>query len=206
MKNVTAQELAKLKNKPSVCYYLEFEVGNNYYRYTAGDINEEFDGNTYIAGIVDADSFDDIEITSTPKINDSNITLFDADYSLTTLFLSQPYMNRHCGIYKIIKDEDGNEILTKIVFEGLITDASPDAENNMVELTVSSIWADYEKVAGVRTNPASQQRFEPTDTAFEHTSQADKTIYWGKDAPSSSGGSANSGADITKRPPISQAQ
>jgi hypothetical protein len=199
---VTTQELAALKDSPRVKYLLEFTIGATTYRLSNTDSTEVNGLNQYIPGFID--EMPDIEITSDPKTNDVSIELADPERIFITAFLSQPWMNRTCTIFKVIEDKNGDVILTKNAFQGFLSDFSINSEQSTIEITASSIWADFEKTAGIKTNAKSQQRYYPTDTAFEHSSKAIEKVYWGKDAPGVSGGTVGGGSRDVGQPQADQ--
>jgi hypothetical protein len=184
----TNQLLADLKDKPRIFYVLKFVINATTYRFTNADTVKVIGGETYIPGFLD--EMEEIEITSEPRTNDNGIVFSDPDRAITTAFLSGKWMNKTCSIIKVFENKNGVQILSKNAFEGLISDYSIDYEGSTVEATVSSIWADFEKQSGIKTNPKSQQRFYPNDTAFEHSAKATNKVYWGKDAPAGTGGGA----------------
>lgn len=182
----TVSELAALKAEPRVFYLFEFELGATTYRFTNSDLTESYLGNSYLPGFIDEVA--EIEITGSPKINSIDIKLHDADNSISTLLLGSSWMNKPFKFLKVIQSATGSNILVKNAFEGLISDFAIDPDSSEVEITTSSIWADFEKVSSIKTNPKSQQRHYPNDTAFEHSASAMKKVYWGKDSPAASGG------------------
>ena len=201
----TPQVLASLKDSPRVFYALSFVVTDTTFRFTNADTVKTVSGQQYIPGFLD--EMDEIEITSEPKTNDNTIVFSDPDRAMTTAFLSGKWMNKPCAIFKVFEDKNGAQILTKSAFDGFISDYSIDYEASTVEITVSSVWADFEKQSGIKTNPKSQQRFYPNDTAFEHSASAMKKIYWGKDAPrgpSGYAGSSTSGGSVFLEPTVKE--
>lgn len=202
MKNYGSSVIAQLRQRPTITYLVEMEIGSTMYYFTTSDTDDIYNGNTYIAGILDDDSIEDIEITSTPKTNDSNISLHSPSSALKAIFLNEPYMNKPIKTLKHITNYFGDEIITKIAFEGLISSVDIDAESNTIDITQSSIWADYERVTGVKTNHTSHQRHYPDDTAFEHSAAAIDKIYWGQESPvttttgSNGGGSSFGGPSV----------
>ena len=180
----TVSELSALKAEPRVFYLFEFELGVTTYRFTNSDLTEDYLGNSYLPGFID--DVDEIEITAAPKINGIDINLHDADNAISTLLLGSNWMNKPFKILKVIENAGGSVILVKNAFEGLISDFAIDPDSSEVSITTASIWADFEKQSGIKTNSKSQQRHYPSDTGFEHSSSAVNKVYWGKDAPSSS--------------------
>lgn len=191
MISVTSTEFEKLKNGVQEIFLVKFQIGSTFYRLTNADTQQQLNFEFYTPGIID--EMDEIEITSTPKTNDINIALNDVDNAFATLLLSQAWMNKSVTITRLLVAKDTTRLSTEKAFEGYLSDFSIDVDNSTTEITVSSVWADYEKESGISTNPKSQQRYFPNDTAFEHSASAMKKIYWGKDAPTSgsSGGFGN---------------
>lgn len=178
----TAAQLARLKDKPSINHLVQFQIGDTWYYLTDADIPIDYAGATYVPGYLDSEQIGDIEVTSEPKTNDISIDTQAHENTFVGLLLSGDWMNKPLTIYKHIWDEQG-AILTKNAFQGLLSDYELTEENNVASLVVSSIWADFEKTASIRTNPVSQQRYYPGDRAFEWAVQAMKKVYWGKANP-----------------------
>ena len=177
----TVQELAALKDAPRVFYALQFSIGLSTYRFCTADTEKSVFLNAYMPGFID--EMDEIEITAQPRTNDQTVVMSDPELIFTSLLLGGGYMNKPFVIYKVIEDRNGSTIKVKNAFEGFISDYVIDVDSSTVELIASSVWADFEKTSGIKTNPKSQQRFYPLDTAFEHAAYARDKIYWGKDAP-----------------------
>lgn len=207
MINVTTTVLNQLKSAVGINYLVKFSAGASTYRFTTSDSTETYNSETYIPGYLDYNAIEDVEVTSDPRINNTKIGIDAADNTILSAFLSGGWMNKPCQIIKVITSTDGVPILTKVAFDGLLSDFSIDANKSKVTLTVSSIWADYQKVSGIKTNPKSQQRYYATDTAFEHSQSAMKKLYWGADAPrngTGSGGGAGNAPGTVPGSPIQQ--
>lgn len=179
----TQAQLDALKAGPVVSYLIKFDIGNTTYRLTTQDHVVNYSVHTYTPGF--NVSVDRIEITSMPRTNDIKIELIDVNKTIVTELLSNAWMNKDCEILKLFQKPDGEVILVKSAFEGSLTDFEISEKDSKVELTMTSVWADFEKEAGIKTNLKSQQRFYPNDTAGRHASEAIKKVYWGKDAPRS---------------------
>ena len=209
MINVTTQELEQLKKAVCINYLVEYQAGNSTFRFTASDSIETYNGEDYLPGYISYGGIDEIEVTSDLKLNNTSINIDAADNAIIGPFLSPGWMNKPCSIIKVITDPDGNALLNKVVFEGLLSSISINSKKSVIKITASSIWADYEKVSGIKTNNKSQQRFYPTDTAFEHSQAATKKVYWGSDAPrlgsGVSGGGFGSDTGRIGEAPFSQA-
>jgi len=194
----TAAQLARLKGKPRINHLVQFQIGDTWYYLTDADIPIDYAGATYVPGYLDSEQIGDIEVTSEPKTNDISIDTQAHENTFVGLLLSGDWMNKPLTIYKHIWDDQG-EILTKNAFQGLLSDFEITEEDNVASLVVSSIWADFEKTASIRTNPSSQQRFYPGDRAFEWAVQAMKKVYWGKASPTAAE-SSGFGGKIGKPP------
>ncbi|GBL02927.1 hypothetical protein [Glaciecola sp. KUL10] len=181
----TTEQLVALKGITKIVYLLSFEIGNTTYRFSSGDAEVYHAANPYYPGFID--EMPDIEITSQPTTNDISIDFYDESKVLSTALLSQNWMNKPLKATKQILDANGNVILNKIAFQGYLSDFSIDAQKSITEITASSIWADFEKTSGIKTNAKSQQRYYPNDTAFEHSQSAVDKVYWGKDGPKTQG-------------------
>lgn len=197
MMPVTAQELAKLKTSVGITYLVKFAAGGVSYRFTTSDSNDFYQSETYLPGYIDFDGIDEIEVTSDLKINNTKISIDAADNTILSVFLASDWMNKPCSIIKLITDSSGALLMAKTVLNGFLSAVSIDPTKSKVKLTAASIWADYEKTSGIKTNNKSQQRHYPTDTAFEHSQAAMKKIYWGADAPRNQAGSRSGGGGGT---------
>lgn len=189
----TAAQLEALRNGPSVAYLIKKQIGSTLYHLTNKDIEIEYDTDTYLPGFIQ--SIDDIEVTSEPRTNTISIELGTHDNTFVPLYLGGEFRNKPLTIFKHFYNADG-PILTKNVFKGLLTNYSQDVENDTLTISVESVWADFEKQTGIKTNVDSHQRFYPSDTGFRHVVPSSKKIYWGVLAPGngSTSGSGGGGA------------
>jgi hypothetical protein len=181
MLSVTSGQRLALKNGAvRIINICEFKLGTTWYYLTDDDVQLNFGGNTYLPGYLQ--DIDDIELSSVPKVEDSKITIDGTDGVFMGLFLSQKYMNKPLTITRLYYDNANALIMSKVVYKGYISDKEISDQNQYtIDVTVSSIWKDFEKQAGIKTNSTSQQRHYPSDTGFEHSARATKTIPWGKE-------------------------
>lgn len=194
----TQAQLDALEAGPVVTYCIKFSIGATEYRLTASDVIEVYLAQNYSPWDIE---LDDIEITSEPKTNDIKIQLGDPQNTFVTAILSDAWMNKECTIVKMFKNQQGQPFLSKIAFEGFLTAFSIDEGNSSVQLTITSVWADFEKQSGIKTNLKSQQRYYPLDTAGRHASDAIKKIYWGKESPQNPNNNTSSGGG-SYTPPV----
>ncbi len=174
-------------------YLVKMKINGEWAYITDSDTEVDFAGATYYPGYIDDESIDDIETTSEPKTNDIGIEIDANENSFVPLFLNEGWMNGPVTIYEQHYDSLGL-IFTSNVFEGLLDSRDLDPEGRKILANITSVWADFDKEAGTRTNTKSQQRNYPTDTAFDHVAKAKRKIYWGRKAPSS----ASYGYDTTR--------
>lgn len=172
-----------LREAHSVCKLIKFQLSSTWFYFTTSDQEVTYAGNTYLPGIVL--DVDDIEITSEPRTNTINVTCTTQQNSIVGLVLGGNWMNKSFTIYKHFYNSAG-EIFTKIAFEGLLSEYEYEPEDHEISFSVESIWADFEKTIGIKTNPVSYNRFFNA-TGFRHASNAINKIFWGREAPSESG-------------------
>lgn len=186
MIQLTPEQMNRLKanyNEGRRSYYLvKMQIAGTWYYITDADSEIEYQGATYYPGYFSDGDLDDIETTSEPKVNDVTLKIGTYENSFKALFLGHGWMNGLVVIYEHHRDWQG-EIFTKNIYQGLISDFGIDEPKETMEINISSIWADFEKTAGIKTNAKSQQRFYPNDTAFEHASLATNKIFWGRKSP-----------------------
>lgn len=200
----TLQRLKDNSVEGRASYYLvKMQINGEWVYITDADVPIDYAGATYQPGYIDDESIDDIETTSEPKTNDIGIEIDANENSFVPLFLGNNWMNGPVTIYEQHYDSQGL-ILTKNVFEGLIDSRDIDPEKKKILVNISSVWADFEKEAGIRTNTKSQQRHYAGDTAFDHVARAKRKIYWGKEAPASSRAGTNTRPDNNRFPPPEQ--
>lgn len=195
----TAQQLADLKAGHLVTRLVKFEIGSTWYYLTNGDREFLYGGELYQPGSIKR--LGDVEITSEPKTNDNEIVIHTHNNAIQTAMLSDVWMNKTITQYKVRHKADQTIILAKIEFQGLISDYSIDEKSNALTVTSSSIWADFDKQIGIRTNLQSHQKYFPGDTGMRHSANAIKKIYWGKDNPANTGNSYVSGGGVGSNPP-----
>ena len=83
-------------------------------------------------------------------------------------------------------DESGALIGGWQIYSGNLSSfsLSESEEKSMLKVSVSSHWADFDRVSGRRTNHNEQQRYlssGETDKGFEFASSTVKDIKWGRE-------------------------
>lgn len=190
MRVVTPEYRAALRGPHKTLLGVEFTMGNQTYRLNNGDTEFTHSGNVYSPTYLK--NVSDIEMTSAPKINEVDITLDAVDGIFAGLILSENWMNRKLTIRRFII-ANGAVAGASIIFVGLLGEFDLIESSRELDIKASSVWKDFEKTAGIRSNTASQQRFYPGDTALDHAAAATKDTYWGKEKPASTTPSTSGG-------------
>jgi len=172
-------ELATDKLNPVDLVYIGVSTG---YYYTDHFKDISFGGNTYQAsslllGVSDASE------TSEVAVNDLVLKFSGADQTMISLFLNYDYMNKQAFVYRGFLDSSQALISDPfLLFDGRIENFNITETDNTSEVAISiaSHWADFDKIAGRKTNTNSQKLFFSTDKGFDYASQSVKEIKWGR--------------------------
>jgi hypothetical protein len=190
MISVTAAQRAALRTRHKRVLICKLKLGETFYYISNEDLPIVFEGNTYAPGYLK--DVGEIELTGVPKTDDTNIVIDGTDSIFFGLVQSQAWMNQPLIITSLIYDLNNALILSKVAYDGLISDFDIDTKTEYeLTLKVSSIWKDFEKTAGIKTNYQSQSRHYPEDTAFEQSARATKDSPWGKESKTSTSSSTN---------------
>lgn len=144
----------------------------------------EFNGEFYIAN---GDLLSVPTVTEDLKIrsNSLDFELTAVNQSYIAQFLTDPPTNAPLTLYLAFIDDAGLIIPDPIeVFTGLVDNfeikEDVGGQSSVLTLTAASVWIDFERVAGRKTNTASQNIFFPGDQGFQFASQIVKDLSWGK--------------------------
>ena len=112
-----------------------------------------------------------------------NIGLSGADQTFISTVLNEPVINDEVIIYRGLLNTNNSLIadpflLYKGNIESFAINESP--KDSLINLTIVSHWADFEKKNGRKTNNTSQQRFFSTDVGMDFSSQTVLDIKWGR--------------------------
>lgn len=134
-------------------------------------------GNTYLANghLLHVDTISENQDT---QVGYLDITLSGADQTYVSIFLNGHYVGREVVISRVIVDDDGNMVGAPFMpYVGQI-DAF-DFTDEEINVSISSHWADFERINSMRTNDNSQQSVFPGDKGMEYASLIVKDIKWG---------------------------
>jgi len=131
----------------------------------------------FVVGI--SDFSEEIDITKSSLM----ISLSGADQTFISTVLNENVTNDEVTVYRGLLDTDSSLIADPfLLYKGNIENftISEDQKNSVVNLSVVSHWADFEKKNGRKTNNTSQQRFFSTDVGMDFSSQTVLDIKWGR--------------------------
>tara|TARA_X000001388_G_C2209695_1_gene114642 strand:- start:537 stop:1091 length:555 start_codon:yes stop_codon:yes gene_type:complete len=172
-------ELATNSLQPINLLFLNVSTG---LRFTDHYKNVTYDSNTYTASSL----FTKLSsVTESSEIQVSNITVTftGADQTITSIFLSNDYIEKEAEIYKgFIGSNEAVIADPFLLFKGRIESfsISETLKDSKVNISIASHWADFSKVEGRKTNTGSQQIHFPNDLGFEFASQTVQDIKWGR--------------------------
>lgn len=162
---------------------LEIETTTGTVYYTDGPFDIDHNGNTYLAqgnflSVTDIEENTDLVITNCVL----NISALDS--ANLSKFAISGNINKTITVSTAYLDPTDNSIVgTPIInFKGNIVGYSvSDARNTAtISLEVASLFANFERVGGRRTNEANFRREHPNDRTMEFAHQTIEDILWGK--------------------------
>lgn len=121
--------------------------------------------------------------SSEPRTNSLTIELSGVEQTYIALFLGNPYHGIRARVWKAAMSSSGAVIGDPVLtFDGPIDSIGLDESEDSVSLqvVVSSHWANFEAIAGRKTNHNSQQLFFPGDKGFEFAADTVQDIKWGR--------------------------
>ena len=155
-------------NLTDCSFSLTSSVSGSSVTYTASD---------FVLGITNFT--EEVDITK----SSIGISLSGADQTFISTVLNESVINDEVIIYRGLLDANNALIadpflLYKGNIESFAINESP--KDSLVNLTIVSHWADFEKKNGRKTNNTSQQRFFSTDVGMDFSSQTVLDIKWGR--------------------------
>jgi len=135
----------------------------------------------FIIGI--SDFTEEIDVTKSSL----GISLSGADQTFISTVLNENVTNDEVTIFRGLLTNTSNSVQLIsdpfLLYKGNIENFSVNEtdKDSVVNLTVVSHWADFEKKNGRKTNNTSQQRFFSTDVGMDFSSQTVLDIKWGRE-------------------------
>lgn len=146
--------------------------------------NLQWNGETYIANgdlLSVPTVLEDLKIRS----NNLDFELTGVNQSYIAQFLTDAPTNAPLSLHLAFIDDEGAIIDDPIeLFLGLVDNfelkEDISGKKSVLTLTAASVWIDFERIAGRKTNTASQNIFFPGDLGFQFASQIVKDLSWGR--------------------------
>ena len=184
MRTLHADTLAALKTDHirAVLIKLDFTPSPVYLSNTSFDV--DYSGNTYLGN---GQLLRMGEIKQDIDIRVSNIDLtFDAvDPSLVAILLGTSQQGRDVDISLAILNNDYTIAGEPMPMGSMIINGKPNITDDpakgqaTIKQKISSEFANWKQKGGIRTTPASLQRFSPGDTGFDFAAESGKEFKWG---------------------------
>lgn len=151
---------------------IEFDDTNLYF--TDADVDTQYNGATFVSRLLN--NMGNVKSTRGASINDLKLDFDGYAPSMLAVGLNDNWMNRRVTIEKLIKTDDF--VGTLPMFKGYLT--ALKIAGDKLTFTTSSIWKDFEKAAGRKTNSASHKVRFPNSDPFEFTPNLIDSVPWGK--------------------------
>jgi hypothetical protein len=132
----------------------------------------------FIIGV--SDFTEEIDVTKSSL----TISLSGADQTFISTVLNENVTNDAVTIFRGLLADDNSIIADPfLLYKGNIENfaINENTKSSVVNLSVVSHWADFEKKNGRKTNNTSQQRFFSTDVGMDFASQTVLDIKWGRE-------------------------
>lgn len=161
---------------------LDFTPTPVYLNNTAFDI--DYNGNTYL-GNGQLLSLGKIKQDIDIRVSNLDLILDAVDPSLVAILLGTPQHGRDVDISLVILHGDYSIAGTPIPMSSMIINGAPSITDDptkgkaIIKQKISSEFANWKQKGGIRTTPASLQRFAPDDTGFDFAAESGKEYKWG---------------------------
>jgi len=129
-------------------------------------------------------SYGQVIESSDLRVGTIELNFTAVDTTMVAVVLNNDYIDKRVVIYRAILDETyqftSNDVF--MIFDGFITGYSITEEETTANLVLScsSQFADFERLNGRRSNPASQNLYFPNDRGMDFSPQIVKDIKWGR--------------------------
>jgi len=162
--------------------------GGSPIRYTDGPFDITYDGNTYEAhgnflGISETNEVSELQITNI------SLTLNGLDLTSVQTLCVSTQINQEVTVRKVFLDPNDNSLIgdstgdkAVIIFRGKIAGYKTvnATDTATITLDVNSLFTNFNRMSGRRTNQASLQQEHPNDYGFQYSHESIRDIKWGK--------------------------
>ena len=127
--------------------------------------------------------FDLVTETGEAKVNQINIAISGASNTYTNLFLNNDYVDRRAVIYRAFFNNSMQIVGSPVMlFDGEIQSFSINetGETSTLSVSCASVFYEFTKINGRRTNDTSQKALFPNDDGFKYSAITTEDIKWGK--------------------------
>ena len=145
-------------------------------------------GNTYISSPHMLD-IGNVQENADIRVGALTFTLSSVEQTYAALFLTNDYIDVRVQYWKALLDDSWSLIGTALqMFDGRISGAkfadtdpaSGGGGKSKLMVECASHWANFETIAGRRSNDSSQKIYFPTDEGMEFASHSERDIVWGR--------------------------
>jgi len=129
-------------------------------------------------------SFDLVSETLEARVNQISIVLSAVSNTFTNLFMNNDYLNSRVCVHRVFYDSAFQQINNPVLmWDGEIVGyrIGENKRTSTIAVVSSSVFYDFERVAGRRTNDKSQQNISPGDRGLEFSTSAIGKIKWGRE-------------------------
>lgn len=164
-----------------LAHFLTFEF-STVLRFTDYGHSIDYDSNTYNAvnGFI---SLSDPSESEDLRVNTLTAQMSGVDQSFISIFLTGNWVNRRVVLQTVFLDASDDVIGEPItIFDGLISgfNISESEKTSVVNISIASHWADFERKAGRLTNNNSQQYFFSGDLGMQFAASVVSDLKWGR--------------------------
>ena len=166
-------------------HLVEFQFDSGTLRFTTLNRNIDFGGNTYGA-TPDFLSFGNVVESETVEVGSMEFTLSSVDLTVVAQALTEDFTDRPILLYRAFLDRSTYQLIVDpyLIYEGRVTgftlSENIDQSTSNLVWASASIWSDFQRTAGRRSNHNDQQVFYPGDMAFEYGHSIDFSLKWGR--------------------------
>jgi hypothetical protein len=169
---------------------IELQLSTTLY-YTTTNANIQFDSesapdsgtNTYTAQGQFL-SYGNINETSDLRISSLDLTFTAVDTTTLAQLTNNDYIDKRIVIYRAILENDYSFTPSEVfmIFDGRISGYNVRETNDNATVTIqaASQFADFERLNGRRTNPASQNVHFPNDRGMDFSPEIVQDLKWGR--------------------------
>ncbi len=176
--------------KVFVADLLEFHFDTALY-FTTANIDLSYDSatapdsgaNTYIAQGLFL-NYKDIVENSDLRVGTLDLAFTAVDPTMVAVLINNDFIDKRVVLYRAVLNDDysftSNDVFT--IFDGRISGwkLTEGTQTANVVLSVASLFADFNRTNGRRTNPASQNLHFSSDKGMDFSPQIVKDIKWGR--------------------------